>query len=764
VSRWIGSPAIVAEQLVGVSDPLLTALLPGPNAGPIQVASALGQSLAPLQDPAVPPDWLLPQQVPSFQRILAALNRYHGALLADPVGSGKTYVALAAAAVLNDGATACLVPATLAVQWRSTAARLGIAITVCSHEQVSRGVLPRGTRGLVIIDESHHFRNPTTQRYRHLAPWLVGRPALLVTATPIVNRLEDLVQQLLLTIRDNALATDGISSIRAMFSRASPGPALGRVVVEAAVDLSRRPQRVHAVSPPTSPECHDSARLIELVDSLRLSRCPPTARLIRGILLRAVGSSPRALAGALRRYRRLLLHARDALRAGHQLDRAALQSFAAELGDQLVWWELFPNLGGEPEIELEDLSAMGEVIASVDALGETPDGKLSRVRSILSDGVPTLVFTTWRDTVRYLRDHLTGLRIAWCTGEQAGIGPTPLARSGVLAWFRQPTTLDAAPQHLVVTDVAAEGLDLQRAGRVIHYDLPWTPMRLEQREGRSLRLGSHHSTVEVVRFRPPPALEARINAEAILARKRELPTRAGLGGEEPNVWRSRARLAERFAGREARSGIACVDHPQEGLLAGFGIYRGDDPVPLSTAVLWLQRDGSWTDASETIEAWLTVAAGEVHDVPVSPARLQEWVARLVYPIRQRLTMTRGWRWMTSEPTPAARELLARVQDLVRDASRRHQPRRLAQLERVLAFLSEGHTAGEEMLIRSMANRSESQLITAIDRVLRSGTDLEDVEARLTGLIVFGPAQLAHGELASPQCPSSRPHSSISMER
>ncbi|HEX5574991.1 MAG TPA: SNF2-related protein, partial [Gemmatimonadales bacterium] len=264
MSRWTAPPAIVAEQLVGVSDPLLTALLPVPNASAIQVANALGQSLAPLQDRAAPPDWLLPHQVPSFQRILAALNRYQGALLADPVGSGKTYVALAAASVLNDGTTACLVPATLAVQWRSTAARLGVAITVCSHEQVSRGALPRGTRGLVIIDESHHFRNSTTQRYRHLAPWLVGRPGLLVTATPIVNRMEDLIQQLLLTVRDNALATDGISSIRTMFSRASPGPALGRIVVEAAVDFSRRPQRVHAVSPPTPPECQDTARLIEL--------------------------------------------------------------------------------------------------------------------------------------------------------------------------------------------------------------------------------------------------------------------------------------------------------------------------------------------------------------------------------------------------------------------------------------------------------------------------------------------------------------------
>jgi hypothetical protein len=362
-----------------------------------------------------------------------------------------------------------------------------------------------------------------------------------------------------------------------------------------------------------------------------------------------------------------------------QVDRAELRSFTAELGDQLVWWELFPNPGGEPEIELEDLNAIGGVIAQVDAMGETPDGKLTRLQRILSEELPTLVFTTWRDTVRYLRDHLAGFRLAWCTGERAGIGPTPLARSDVLAWFRQPTTVDRAPQHLLVTDVAAEGLDLQRAGRVIHYDLPWTPMRLEQREGRSVRLGSRYSQVEVVRFQPPPVLEARIRAEAILARKRELPATAGLGSAGPNIWSWRSRLAERFAGREARSGVAWVDYPEEGLLAGFGIYRDDDPVPLSTSVVWLKQDGGWTDAPETIEAWLTASEGQVDQMQADPRRLQEWVTHLAHPIRQRLTMTRGWRWMTSEPTPAARELLVRVQDLVRDASRRHQPHRLAQL-------------------------------------------------------------------------------------
>ena len=116
------------------------------------------------------------------------------------------------------------------------------------------------------------------------------------------------------------------------------------------------------------------------------------------------------------------------------------------------------------------------------------------------------------------RDRLAGLPIAWCTGERAGVGPSPVPRSVVLGWFREgpgaPESRPSSVRHLLVTDVAAEGLDLQRAARVVHYDLPWTPMRLEQREGRAVRLGSHHPTVDIVRFAPPPPLERALGAIA----------------------------------------------------------------------------------------------------------------------------------------------------------------------------------------------------------------------------------------------------------
>jgi superfamily II DNA or RNA helicase len=151
----------VAEELAPVHDPMVTALHPGRWMPAAQVARAMARRLAPDEDTDSPPAWLRPEQTRSFRRALHALRRYGGALLADPVGSGKTYVALAVAAVLNRGGpTACLVPATLVEQWMSTARILGVQIVAGSHQSASRGRLPGAHRGLVVVDEAHHFRNP----------------------------------------------------------------------------------------------------------------------------------------------------------------------------------------------------------------------------------------------------------------------------------------------------------------------------------------------------------------------------------------------------------------------------------------------------------------------------------------------------------------------------------------------------------------------------------------------------------------------------
>jgi superfamily II DNA or RNA helicase len=692
-----------------------------------------------VEAPDVAPQWLLPEQVQSFRRVLAALRRHGGAVLADPVGSGKTYVALAAAAAVNHGPTACLVPATLLAQWESTAARLGVRVTVCSHEQVSRGKLPRGTRGLVVIDESHHFRNPETRRYRNVAPWLVGRAALLVTATPVVNRPGDLGNQLLLGVRDDALLLDGVASLRTLLAKGGTTASLEQLVVEGRAASDRRPGTIRRIASPTTRECAALTQHMQALGRLRLSRSEPIAALLRGVLLRSAGSSPAALIAALSRYRRLLLHARDALGAGKVMDRSALRRFTTELGDQLIWWELMPLVETGSDIELSDLEKIDDLIESMGKAADNDDDKLSRLLGILSDGVPSLVFTAFRETVRYIRDRTGDSRLAWCTGERSGIGRIPLPRRDVLAWFREGASSRLAPRHLVVTDVAAEGLDLQRAGRVVHYDLPWTPMRLEQREGRSVRYGSRYAAVEVVRFASPPALERSLGMEGVLARKGRIPALVGLGPGGKHVWRWRSELALRLVGADAVAGTALVVSPHEGLLAGFALQSaGDRPAFLSTTVLWLERNGSWTEAPEALALWLDRAAAQRGIVPVEESRLRSWLVLLARLIKDRLTLTGSRRWVASEPTPAARRLSARLQAFTREAARKHQPDRLAGVEHALRFVTRGHTAGEVALIEGLADSSDAELDRVIPKLPPGPARWCGVAARLTGLILFGP--------------------------
>jgi Helicase conserved C-terminal domain len=290
----------------------------------------------------------------------------------------------------------------------------------------------------------------------------------------------------------------------------------------------------------------------------------------------------------------------------------------------------------------------------------------------------------------------------------------------------------------VVTDVAAEGLDLQRAARVIHYDLPWTPMRLEQREGRSVRYGSQHSQVEVLRFAAPPVLERMLRLEATLARKAKLPGLAGLGGDGSQVWRWRASLAEQFGRGEPRAGVAAVAASQPCLLAGFSLSPSGDPASLAATVLWLAPDDSWSEQPEAIATHLAVAARQHQILPVDTDQMKSWLALLAVPLRERMALIRSRRWVTPDPSPTARRLAGRLQSLIRDAARRHQATALARLERAFAFVAGGHTAGEAMLVDRLAQGSSAELIAALSKLPTVSATYDGIEVRLNGLILFGP--------------------------
>jgi superfamily II DNA/RNA helicase len=72
---------------------------------------------------------------------------------------------------------------------------------------------------------------------------------------------------------------------------------------------------------------------------------------------------------------------------------------------------------------------------------------------------------------------------------------------------------------LITTDVLAEGVNLQQAGQMINYDLPWNPMRIVQRHGRIDRLFSDHEEVFLGLFYPAERLDEMLGLENRLNRK-----------------------------------------------------------------------------------------------------------------------------------------------------------------------------------------------------------------------------------------------------
>ena len=706
-------------------------LLPRARGSPRDVAAALARAALTPQAIEPPPEWLLPRQRRSHARLVAALRRFGGALLADPVGTGKTYIALAVARSLAGRAT-CIVPATLVSQWREISARLDVPAVVSSHERASRGTLPRAD-GLVIVDESHHYRNRETRRYDHLARWLVGRTTLLLSATPVVNRLADLSAQLLLILPDDALAPLGVPSLAVLPARDS-FPAAVSLVVQTDGSAEARPRaKAHILRPAASvPD------LVWSLDALALSRSAPVARLVRGVLLRAAASSPAALDASLRRYRLLLLQARDAAAVGARPDRASLRHWAGELPDQTVLWQLIDDGGESGELLLDDLPLLDDLIRRADALTETRDAKAARLANLVADGARTLVFSGSRDTTLWLRRWIDPPP-AWCTGNAAGIGHTRMPRDSVLKGFAPEAHGQSRryPHVLLATDVAAEGLDLQGAQRVVHYDLPWNPARLEQREGRARRLGGMHAAVDVVTFEPPPSVERELRQLRILDAKRELTARARLAGGP--LERLQAVLEDCAACSAAVPGLATARlHGEAGALVGLTLVElADRSEAWGTTLFWLPRAGSISSAAGTIASRLEAAASlSAPDDAPDPSETR-WLEVAIGPVAAGMLRAAHGSKYGSGADVAARRLIDRLGPIGRAAARRRDEQLLEGVDRAMRALSRGHTAGEMLLLRELIRQPTRVILDRLaalpDHPARS------FEVRVAGILLFRPA-------------------------
>jgi len=158
-------------------------------------------------DPRLGSVTLLPHQVSAVQRLEAAIERFNGALLCDEVGMGKTYVALAVAR--KYARRMIVAPAAIVPMWRAALEASGTEAALVTFETLSRADLSGSRAGqpdaatswdLAIVDEAHHARNQSTNRYLALESLVRGAQVLLLSATPIHNHRRDLAALLSLFI------------------------------------------------------------------------------------------------------------------------------------------------------------------------------------------------------------------------------------------------------------------------------------------------------------------------------------------------------------------------------------------------------------------------------------------------------------------------------------------------------------------------------------------------------------------------------------
>ncbi|MFL5620072.1 MAG: helicase-related protein [Gemmatimonadaceae bacterium] len=473
---------------------------------------------------------LRPDQLETVCRVRAHLRRDGGCLLADDVGTGKTYVALA---VARQWARPLVVlPASLQPTWERAAHCAGVRCDFTSHEALSRGHAVDQRFDGVVVDESHRFR-PTSRRHAALAALTAHAPMLMLSATPLQNNVRELAAQIALLVGEVAYLL--------------PPAELARWVVRSSHSAELPLPRV--APPRWLPIDADDGEVLRAILAL-----PPPPRAIDagegGVLLqlslvRAWASSRAALAAAVRRRQHTLAAIEQCHQEGRQPSRRELGSWSGAGGVQLGFATLLAasflemsertTLADAIERERAGLDALRSAIARVD----DPDPKrVSVLRGLrrAHEGEAILAFSESATTVRAYWSALRGdAGCGMLTAREARIASGRLGREELLARFA-PRAQGARPPAahervtlLLATDLLSEGVNLQDASVVVHLDLPWNPARLAQRLGRIRRPGGAREVASYL-LSPP--------AQASLLLRTEARLRAKLARAESTIGRS----------------------------------------------------------------------------------------------------------------------------------------------------------------------------------------------------------------------------------
>jgi hypothetical protein len=187
-----------------------------------------------------------------------------------------------------------------------------------------------------------------------------------------------------------------------------------------------------------------------------------------------------------------------------------------EAGDEVMAPEDAAELAASAG-ELEEQQRILDLLRSIAKLNT--DSKARRLHAelvnIFSEGYESaIVFTQYTDTMEYLRDFLALELPGVAVASYSGAGGA--WRDNSDRWIScskeeiKRRLKDGHARVLVCSDAAGEGLNLQTAAVLANYDLPWNPMKVEQRIGRIDRLGQLSPKVRILNFAYKDTVEADV--------------------------------------------------------------------------------------------------------------------------------------------------------------------------------------------------------------------------------------------------------------
>ena len=232
-------------------------------------------------------------------------------------------------------------------------------------------------------------------------------------------------------------------------------------------------------------------------------------------------SSPEALRCSLRNRRGRLLERLSALEEQTAEDPIAPDQARANVldedtGERLTGEEAGQRtervIYGTPEELTAELEILEGVLAKAERITPSRDSKLQKLlESVLWQRLAAdpkvVIFTRYADTMNYLAEQIgRAPRYAQTRVLTIHGGLNERQRQDIFRDFER------APRAvLVATDAISEGINLQHAAaQVIHYELPWNPNRLEQRNGRVDRFGQRKPVVTVRTLVMDETLDATI--------------------------------------------------------------------------------------------------------------------------------------------------------------------------------------------------------------------------------------------------------------